>query len=268
MTASGGWDGSGFQVEDVRFVASLTRKRESDAFTIMKQADLVARDESLLAELHEPRMVELGIGYGGSVAFFALRARPRKLVCLEHRPERLAQLDRFIHRRGLTDRVRLHFGVDQGDRERVASILSDELGHEPLDLVVDDASHRYGPTLASFETIFPRLRPDGSYIIEDWAGLHEVATAFERRLADVEHERHAILAARINERIEAGVSPETPLSRLVIELMLTQTTDPGIVDEVCVNRHWIAVRRGRTPLEPGSFRLADHYTDPFGMVRP
>ena len=39
---------------------------------------------------------------------------------------------------------------------------------EPLDLVIDDASHLYGPTMASFEVLFPRLRPGGLYVIEDW----------------------------------------------------------------------------------------------------
>ena len=37
-----------------------------------------------------------------------------------------------------------------------------------IDLVIDDASHVYEPTLASFETLFPHLRPGGLYIIEDW----------------------------------------------------------------------------------------------------
>jgi hypothetical protein len=34
--------------------------------------------------------------------------------------------------------------------------------------VIDDASHIYEPTRASFETLFPYLRPGGLYIIEDW----------------------------------------------------------------------------------------------------
>jgi hypothetical protein len=35
--------------------------------------------------------------------------------------------------------------------------------------VLDDASHQYEPTKASFETLFPLLRPGGLYIIKDWS---------------------------------------------------------------------------------------------------
>jgi hypothetical protein len=38
-----------------------------------------------------------------------------------------------------------------------------------VDLVIDDASHLYPFTKGSFETLFPRLRPGGLYIIEDWS---------------------------------------------------------------------------------------------------
>jgi predicted methyltransferase len=41
-------------------------------------------------------------------------------------------------------------------------LIDDQL----LDLVVDDTSH-LGPTRASFNTLFPRLRPGGVYVIED-----------------------------------------------------------------------------------------------------
>src|SRR4029077_11377083 len=41
-----------------------------------------------------------------------------------------------------------------------------------IDVVIDDASHLYGPTRRSFEILFPLLKPGGAYIIEDWpAGL-------------------------------------------------------------------------------------------------
>jgi hypothetical protein len=45
---------------------------------------------------------------------------------------------------------------------------TDEFGQDPLDLVIDDASHLYGPSLATFETLFPALREGGLYVLEDW----------------------------------------------------------------------------------------------------
>jgi hypothetical protein len=38
-----------------------------------------------------------------------------------------------------------------------------------MNLVVDDASHTYEDTKASFETLFPLLQPGGIYAIEDWS---------------------------------------------------------------------------------------------------
>ena len=62
------------------------------------------------------------------------------------------------------------------------------------------------------------------------------------------------LAARIAERIESGAGAETPLSRLAIEFMLVQTSEPSLIDDLAVNRYWIAVRRGQGAAGTG-FRL-------------
>ena len=128
-------------------------------------------------------MVELGLAYGGSLAWFALRGRPTTLVGIEYKANRIPHLDRFIESRDLGAVVRPYYGVDQADGDRLREIVAAEFRGEPIDLVVDDASHRYGATLASFETLFPLMRPGGLYVIEDWAGLHEQAALFERTLA-------------------------------------------------------------------------------------
>jgi SAM-dependent methyltransferase len=256
-----------FEIDGVRFVSGFVDRGAGDRFTLMKPASLVGRYESLLRELDGPRMVELGIAYGGSLAYFALRARPSKLVGIEYEATRLEILDRFTESRGLGDVLRPYYGVDQADRERLRAIVAAEFHGESIDLVIDDASHRYGPTLASFETLFPSVRPGGFYIIEDWVGLHEMADAFSRRLAAAAPGESERLAALIAERMESGVGAETPLSRLAIELMLAQTSEASPIDELSVNRHWIAVRRSSAPLPLAGFRLDDHYADPFGMVR-
>jgi predicted O-methyltransferase YrrM len=260
-------DAPDFEIEGVRFSSGFIEGGEADAFTMVKSADLVTHYENLLDTNRPARIVELGIAYGGSTAFLALRARPRKLVAIEYNSARLANLDRFMKERGLGEVVRPYFGVDQGDRGRVGAILAEEFGDESIDLVFDDASHRYGPTLASFETIFPRLRAGGMYIIEDWRGLHEFAAALERRLATGEPDKSRAVAANITDQLERRGGPETPLSQLVVEFTLVEAAGGAVIDEVCVNPHWIAVRRGAAAL-PEGFRLTDYYADPFGMVRP
>ena len=65
----------------------------------------------------------------------------------------------------------MHFSTSQSDGEILEDIVRNELGNE-LDLVVDDASHTYEETKASFEILFPLLQPGGIYLIEDWSWAH------------------------------------------------------------------------------------------------
>jgi hypothetical protein len=256
-----------FELESVRFVSGFVDRTGPDRFTLAKSAAHVACYERLFDEFERPRIVELGIAYGGSLAWFALRARPTRLVGIEYEADPTARLDRFIRSRDLGAVVRPYYGVDQADRDRLREIVDAEFGGEPLDLVVDDASHRYGPTLASFETLFPLVRPGGLYVIEDWVGLHERAALYERVLAQGTPGTAERLAVRIADRIESGAGAETPLSQLAIEFMLVQATEAGLIEDLTVNRHWIAARRGPAPLPAAGFRLADHYADAFHMLR-
>src|SRR5438477_11910491 len=65
----------------------------------------------------------------------------------------------------------VHFSASQTDRKILEDIVRNELADE-LDLVVDDASHTYEQTKASFEILFQLLKPGGIYAIEDWSWAH------------------------------------------------------------------------------------------------
>ena len=41
-----------------------------------------------------------------------------------------------------------------------------------------------------------------------------------------------------------------------------------MVEDLTVDEHWVTIRRGSAPLDPGSFRLADLYHDHFGLLGP
>lgn len=155
-----------------------------DHLVIVKAIEVLDAYRDLLARFDRPSMVELGIAYGGSVSFFALVADPTRLVAIEMASERVPLLDRLIEERGLGDRVSLHYGIDQADRRRVGAIVASEFEGEPIDLVIDDASHLYDETVASFETLFPHLRPGGEYIIEDWSCDHGIRALIAAALAD------------------------------------------------------------------------------------
>ena len=65
----------------------------------------------------------------------------------------------------------VHFSTSQSNGEVLEYVVRNELANE-LDLVVDDASHTYEQTKASFEILFSLLQPGGIYLIEDWSWAH------------------------------------------------------------------------------------------------
>ena len=56
----------------------------------------------------------------------------------------------------------------QADGDRIRSTIRQEFGDTPLDMVIDDASHRYSTTRKAIEIAFPLLKTGGNYVIEDW----------------------------------------------------------------------------------------------------
>lgn len=137
-----------------------------DRFTILKPQDTIEYHAQLLADLAPQRIVELGIYMGGSAALAALIAKPEKLVTVDIAEQRIQLLDELIASRQLN--VEAHYGVDQGNRAQLGGILDAAFGDAMIDLVLDDASHRPDLTRVSFEVLFPRLRPGGLFVIEDW----------------------------------------------------------------------------------------------------
>lgn len=70
------------------------------------------------------------------------------------------------------DRIRIF----QGDQSDTAFLrrTAGEIGE--LDIVIDDGSHINSHVISTFETLFPLLKPDGIYIVEDsqtsyWPGM-------------------------------------------------------------------------------------------------
>jgi predicted O-methyltransferase YrrM len=213
----------------------------------MKPPALVDRYVALIETLRPQRIVELGIWLGGSVAFLTLAANPQKLVAIDIRPAASAKFDAWLESH--VEEVRPHYGVDQADGPRLRTILADEFAGDPLDLVVDDASHLLGPTRTSFNVLFPLLRPGGVYVIEDWGEQHE----FERLMAE-----DPAVAERV--RRAAADRPDVwermPLTRLVFEIVLASAyTD--LVADIQICRGWLSVTKGREQPHPQDFDVAD-----------
>src|SRR5215471_8001518 len=128
-------------------------------FVLRKPRWMVECYERVCNEVRPAKVVELGIDRGGSTALFALLFEPTRMVSLDVSPERVETLDELVVEHALQDHVHAYFGVDQADEARLRQIIDAEFGSMPLDLVVDDASHRYRETVTSFNVLFPRLRP-------------------------------------------------------------------------------------------------------------
>jgi len=149
----------------------------------------------------------------------------------------------------------------------VASIMAADLSGKQIDLVIDDASHLLDETRASFETLFPLMRPGGIYVIEDWNSDHLVADGLERALLDVDNPGHAKLVADLGKAIAAQPVPRARLVRLPLELVLARASARDVIREVTVMDNWVVIKRGDEPVDPASFRLADLVHDHFGNLR-
>lgn len=214
----------------------------SDHFLVAKERNQVEYYCGLVADLAPRNIVELGIYQGGSTAFLAALAKPRRLVGIELEENSAPALQKFIADKGLDDVVSVHYGVDQSDVAAVRSIVETAFEGEQIDLVVDDASHRLTPSRISFNTLFPHVRPGGVYVIEDWALLH-IGWC------------------------EPGDESET-LSSLGFELLMAVGGRGGVIECVEINQYVIAVKRGSAPIDPETFDVGRCYNDESRKLLP
>jgi hypothetical protein len=207
----------------------------ADEFVLAKERDLVEYYVGLVERVAPRNMIEIGIFQGGSIAFFAALARPHKLVALELDADPAPALRDYIAAHGLDATVRPYYGVDQSDAPRLQEIVREEFGDAALDLVVDDASHLLEPTRASFNALFPRVRPGGLYVIEDWALSHL--------------------------GMPWGGPGELPLTILGMECLMVAGTRQGVIDNVEITPYAITVQRGPAELDPATFAIGTRYDD-------
>lgn len=237
-------DGVGFELGvDPSPASSPQRLR------ILKPRWMVEKYLRLIARERPARVLELGIYDGGSAALLALAARPQRLVAVDLAAA-APPLDQWLAAPStpapIRAAVRPFYGVDQADKARLGALLDAEFGAAPLDLAIDDASHLLEPTVASFEVVFPRLRPGGVFIVEDWATVHDI----ERVLL----ERPELLLQHSGKAVE----PSTPLTRMLFEVILA-IAYTEVVADIHIARHWAEIRRGPASIDAATFALRDCY---------
>lgn len=250
------WTGDdSFTVGDLSFRARdlftpFARPVGDDEFFVFKPIPVTEFYAELFAGLQPRNVVELGVYDGGSTVLFSALSDIDKLVAVDIADGSHARFEAWLE--GQRGRVHVHFGVDQADDATLRGIVDREFGDTPLDLVVDDASHLLGPTRASFDVLFPRLRPGGLYVIEDWTIRHEM----ERLFSDPEQRAVWEAGAESQSEHVRQIMSQPPLSLLLFEAQLALAFNTVVAD-VTIRREWAIIKRGEGPVDPATFRIAD-----------
>lgn len=149
-----------------------------DIYYMVKSSPYLDSYRQIRAVLGEEvrNVLEVGVFRGGSAPFLHRFFEAQRLVCVD-RLSGVVPLDRYVKETAPV--ITVHYNTDQEDQPALRRIIEADFAG-PIDLVVDDASHLYGPTKATFEAVFPYLRPGAVFVIEDWSWSH-VASA---QLAD------------------------------------------------------------------------------------
>ena len=209
-------------------------------FLVVKLPSMVEKIAALTHDLRPRNIFELGIFKGGSVVLYNEIFKPRKLVAVGLGSAPLPHLEEYIRGTSVEKNVSIQLGVNQADRRRLSEICAQEFGGEALDLVIDDASHFLFETRESFRELFPRLRPGGVYVIEDWGWAHWTGDLWQRDQGGDEFRG------------------KKPMTNLIMELAVLAASKPDCVNQVSIEAATVYVTRGVARLEPG-FELSDYY---------
>lgn len=225
-------DDDHMRIGDTRFELYFADRaggeRDGGTFVVEKSRAMVELYRERFASASIGTMLEIGIRWGGSAALFHRLLRPGKLVAIDivdECPPALAAYIRDSHAEGT---LRPRSGVDQGDAAALRRVLAEETDGEPLDLVIDDGCHWLAESRVAFDALFPRLRPFGTYVIEDWGWAHWPGFWQEN----------------------GGPWRHRPsLTQLLVELMMASASCPDVVASLEVRHDLAIVRRGDEPLD-------------------
>lgn len=172
-------------------------------------------------------ILELGMWDGGSVAFWNECFKPKMHVGIDLMKRQDSKyFTEYVINRHLVDKVKTYWGVDQTDSQAITKIIQNDIGGS-IDLIIDDASHLYEVTKASFEILFPYLTKGGIYIIEDWAWGH---------WHDYQSTDHPW-------------ANQTELTRLVFDLIELIGSTNNLISNLYVSQGFIAIERGNLDIE-------------------
>lgn len=224
--------------ESFQTVSNLDQMRELDSshgYVFSKTKKMLDKYCSYLNGMDIKNIFELGIFRGGSVIFFNEYLKPKKMVAVEFKSS-CVDLDSYIKKKSLHASLIPYYDTNQADKNALNHIVEKEFGDEWLDMVVDDASHLVDETRASFNTLFPKLRPGGVYVIEDWQWAHcqnkYVLKVFENK---------------------------SPLTNVIFEIIMACGSATDIIDEIVMIDNVCFIRRGSGVIGANDFDIANSF---------
>ena len=251
-----------FTVDGVSFVCSHGESTP-DLFCIRKPRPLVEATVALARRVRPDRIVEIGIASGGSAALLALVAQPDtpSWGSSETRApvDALAQL---IAARSLP--VSTHYGVDQSDHERLTAIIADAFGPEPIDLVIDDAStgsRRPARRSRRCSRAWRREVPTSSK-----TGTGSCGSATESRTRRPRRRRPRFTGDESLRAYFRDNMRPVSLEALALQLVLVRACSRDVVSDLFIDESRVVITRGDAQLDPDTFRVADHFADPHGIL--
>ena len=235
-------DGQRFRV--ARSFEDMFAADDDPAELLLAKPPALVAVYTALAEAHSAgRIFELGVFRGGSAALLHALFRPRKLVAVDIRDDSSAALKHYQDNLAVPQSLACHYGVDQTDGAKLEEIVAVEFSGQPLDLVVDDASHLLEETTSSFNLLFPHLRPGGIFVIEDWPWAHRASGPGGQTVGD----------------LFPRFQGQPALSSLVVEALLACGSGGDAVARVEVNHHCALIYRGSASLKSGEFDIREAY---------
>ena len=222
--------GENFWIDDIFFKCILggdynRAKTDREGVVLLKNWGLIEHQLNLLQDLEVSRMVEFGVWQGGSAVLWPLVTNLEQYVGFDIGLTDFPYSD-VVRNHPRFNCVKLHGQVSQEDRVKLESILAQDF-QKPLDLIIDDASHQYLLSKATFNICFPMLRPGGVYLLEDWGWAH---------LQDYQSEEHPW-------------SSSPALTNLVFELTMLAACRSDIVPRITISDASMLIWRGSAKLD-------------------
>lgn len=174
-------------------------------------------------------IMEVGMFEGGSIIMLDKLFKPKTMVGMDLRQEPIQPLEAYVQHH---PHIKTYYGCSQSDPVTL-QIARENFVNTGIDLVVDDASHLYGHTKATFAMLFPMVTVGGHYIIEDWAW------SFGKNY----------------QSNDAIWSDQPAMANLILQL-IALSGSTGLIKQVHVQRELVCITRGPGPVPSNLFDLS------------